>query len=153
MICFIYLTVHQYQNQTTTTITTPMIVIFETCKVLRRIRKHMCFTTNCCKNTTTSMVSSSSNNNADNERWHTFCGTNSTGKAMAKEECKVLNCSGQKDTANPPSRNPNAACASQTCWWCWRSYSDFTAKLGGCVDHTIEKTSTKLCGLKTCGCW
>ena len=28
---------------------------------------------------------------------------------MAREGCKVLNCSAQKGTANLPNRNPNAA--------------------------------------------
>ena len=53
------------------------------------------------------MLSSASDESGDERGWN-ICDKN-TGEAMAREECKVLNCSSQKATANPPRRNLNAA--------------------------------------------
>ncbi len=55
---------------------------------------------------TASMVSSPSDDSSD-EQWWINCHKHAGG-AMAREECKVLNCSRQEATANPPRKKPNA---------------------------------------------
>jgi hypothetical protein len=52
------------------------------------------------------MMSSSSDDSSDEQLWLNCY--KHTGEAMVREECKVLNCSSQEATANPPCRNPNA---------------------------------------------
>ena len=80
-------------------------------------------------NYTASMLSSSSDDSGD-ERWGLKIWDKSTGEAMAREKecCKVLNCSFQEGTANPPSRNPYAAA-----WFTWLIHF---------VGHTLLTIST-----------
>ncbi len=54
------------------------------------------------------MVSSCSSDDSSDEQWWLNCDKHTGDKAMAREECKVLNISRQEATANLPCRNPNA---------------------------------------------
>ena len=64
------------------------------------------------------MLSSSSDDSGDERRWK-ICDKRTGGAFAREQECKVLNCSTQEGTANPPSKNPNAAA-----WFTWCIFAD-----------------------------
>jgi hypothetical protein len=59
-------------------------------------------------NYTASILSSSSDDSGDERRWK-VCDKRTGGAFAWEQECKVLNCSTQEGTENPPSKNPYAA--------------------------------------------
>ncbi len=73
-------------------------------------------------NHTESMLSSSSDDSRVERRWK-ICDKHTRGALAWEQECKVLNCSTQESTANPPSKIPYAAAGfswctlSDTFWW------------------------------------
>jgi hypothetical protein len=54
-------------------------------------------------NYTASMLSSSSDDSSDEQQWK-ICDKPTGGAFAWEQECKVLNCSTQEGTANPPSK-------------------------------------------------
>jgi hypothetical protein len=60
-------------------------------------------------NYTASMLSSSSDDSGDERRWK-ICDKRTGGEFAWEQECKVLNCSTQEGTANPPSKKSVCCC-------------------------------------------